>query len=82
MRSATSRKRLPWWRRPIDEKKFGIFGTRAGTTLLIGFIGLLIQNPWLIVVLLVLAATGAIFALLIRRSNRRETPSIYGSRRE
>jgi hypothetical protein len=66
-----SGKRLPWWRRPIDEKKFGIFGTRAGAMLLIGFIVVLIQNPWLIVVLVALAATGAIFALLIRRSNSR-----------
>jgi Flp pilus assembly protein TadB len=82
LRSAKSRKRLSWWRRSIDEKRFGIFGTRAGATLLIGMVVILIENPWLIAALLVLAASGAIFAFAIRRSNQHETPSILGSKRE
>jgi Flp pilus assembly protein TadB len=82
LRYATSRKRPLWWRRPIDEKKLGIFGTRAGVTLLVGVIVLLLENPWAILALLAVAATGLFFALVIRHTNRHEPPSLFGSKRE
>ncbi len=78
LRSVRSRKKLPWWRRPIDERKLGIFDTRVGAMLLIAFIAILIQNPWLILVLLALAAAGALVALAIRRTNRNKPPSLFG----
>ena len=81
LKSARSRKHLPWWRRPIDEKKLGILGTRAGAILVIGVIKLLVENPWAVLVLLALAATGRVFALAIRHFNRHETPSLFGSKR-
>jgi Flp pilus assembly protein TadB len=76
LRSAKNPSRLPWWRRPIDEKKFGIFGTRAGALLLIAVVAVLVENPWAILVLLGVAAVGLLFALAIRHSNRQEPPSL------
>jgi Flp pilus assembly protein TadB len=76
LRSATNPKRLPWWRRPIDEKKLGIFGTRTGAVLVIAVVGILVENPWVILVLLAVAAAGVLVALAIRRSNRNEPPSL------
>jgi hypothetical protein len=43
---------------------------------------LLVENPWAIVVLLAIAATGLVFALVIRRFNRGEPPSLFVSKRE
>lgn len=76
LRSATNRKRLPWWRRSIDEKKLGIFGTRAGALLLIAVAAVLIENPWVLLVLLAVAAVGLLIAIALRRSNRNDPPSL------
>jgi hypothetical protein len=81
-RCAKSHRQLPWWRRPIDEKKLGIFGTRAGITLLGVVVFLLVENPWVVLVLLALAAVGLLFAVSIRCSSRHEPPSIQGRRHE
>ena len=76
LRSPTNPKRLPWWRRPIDEKKLGIFGTRAGALLLIAVAAVLIENPWVLLVLLAVAVAGVVIAIVLRRSNRNDPPSL------
>ena len=75
LRSAKNTKVLPWWRRPIDTTRLGIFGTRYGAMLLFMFVALLIENPWVIPVLGALGAAG-LLALVIRGSNRNEPPSL------
>jgi hypothetical protein len=50
--------------------------------LIIAVITLLVENPWAILVLLAVAATGVVFALVIRRFNRGEPPSLFVSKRE
>ena len=65
-----NRQRLPWWRRPIDEKKLGVLGTRAGAMLVIAVVAVLVENPWVILALLAVAAAGFLVALALRRSNR------------
>jgi len=75
-RSAKNPKRLPWWRRPIEEKKLGIFGNRAGVVLVIGAVAVLAGSPWLILVLLAAAVAGLLAALAIRRFNGKEPPSL------
>lgn len=62
-------KRLPWWARPIDEKRLGIFGTRFGASLAIAAIIGIISTPWLLFVMLGLLASGALFAIALHSSN-------------
>jgi hypothetical protein len=50
--------------------------------LIIAVITLLVENPWAILVLLAVVATGLAFALVIGRLNRQEPPSLFGSKRE
>lgn len=76
MRSAKNLSRVPWCYRPIVEKKLGIFGTRAGVMLLFAVLVVLIENPWVVVVLLALAVAGVLVALAIRRSNRQVPPTL------
>jgi uncharacterized membrane protein len=82
LKYAKSPKRPAWWRRPINKRKLGIFGTRSGVTLLIAFIAILVENPSVILVLLAVAAAGLLTALAIRHSNLHEPPSLFGSRHE
>ena len=69
--------RTPWWRRRVDERKLGIFGTRAGVTLLICVIIKVLSTPWLLVLLLTLAACGALAAIIIRSAHAEATPSLF-----
>ena len=75
-KSAKSRRRLPWWRRPIDEKKLGIWGTRGGVILAIMILGALIENPWLALYIAAAAGSGLLIAIVIGRASRRGPPSL------
>jgi hypothetical protein len=71
--------RTRWWNRPINEKNFGFWGTRAG-----GYIALIIcftlykivSNTWSLVVAVALVVGGLLFALFLRRKRSDGPPSI------
>lgn len=60
-------KRVPWWRREIDEEKFGLLGTRLGVILVLMTIAGLVENAWLGAFLVVATVTGVLVAYLLRR---------------
>jgi Flp pilus assembly protein TadB len=74
------RKQLRWWRRPIDESKLGIFGTRAGALLLIGVIIAIISTPWLLFLVLSVIAGGILFSVVLRFYKRDEALSLFKPR--
>jgi hypothetical protein len=77
-RNRPSRKRLAWWRRPVDEIELpGILRSRAGLTLIVFVLIGIISTPWLLVLLLSLLAAGILVAVLIRVLHREESPSIF-----
>jgi hypothetical protein len=69
-----SRKRLRWWERPADgtlARILEILLHRDALALMAALIVLIVSTPWLLLVLLSLAAAGALCALLVRYTYRK-----------